>query len=143
MGAVKQTIAPASNLILAGFSYYLACERIIAIMPVIVYGDYDPVIHGQARWKATFTKRYLAQQKASGARILDFTRGRKVHSVILMDDGTLVKSPFNPTTLVERIETKRNTGNLVVRSDKGKPRPKAAADAALRARKKEEALPTP
>ena len=119
---MKQTLAPASNLVLAGFSYYLACERIIAVMPMIVVGDYDPTIHGKARWAAGFTKRFLAEKKAAGAMILDFSRGRKVHSVILMDDGTLVKSPFSPQTVCERIEEKRMTGNLVVRKDKGKPR---------------------
>ena len=120
---MKQTLAPASNLILAGFSYYLACERIIAVMPMIMVGDYDPSIHGKARFAAGYTKRLLSEQKKAGGLILDFARGRKVHSVILMDNGWLVKSPFSPITIVDRIETKRDTGNLVVRKDKGKPRP--------------------
>lgn len=116
-GGVKQTLAPGSNLILAGFGYYLACERIIAVMPVLSYGDIDPALHARVKWPATFTKRYLIAHKKKGGEILDFTRGRKVHSVIVMDNGTVVKSPYNPATLVDRIDTKG------VRCDKGKPRP--------------------
>ena len=119
---MRQTIAPASNLVLVGYGFYLACERIVAIMPLIVYGKYDPKLHGRASWGANFTKKCLFEQKKKGLRTLDFTRGRKCLSVILMDEGTLVKSPFHAETVLERIEAKRDTGNTVPRSDKGKPR---------------------
>jgi regulator of extracellular matrix RemA (YlzA/DUF370 family) len=119
---VKQTLAPASNLVLVGYGFYLACERIVAVMPMILLGEYDADLHRRARRGSYFTKRLLAEQKRKGGRILDFTRQAKTNSVILMDEGTLVRSPFHPATIVERIETKRDTGNLVVRRDKGKPR---------------------
>jgi regulator of extracellular matrix RemA (YlzA/DUF370 family) len=124
----KQTLAPGSNLILAGFGYYLACERIIAVMPVLNYGDIDPALHARVKWPATFTKRYLVAHKKKGGEILDFTRGRKVHSVIVMDNGTVVKSPYNAATLVDRVGDTKG-----YRSDKGKPRP------AMRKKKEPEA----
>ena len=119
---MKQTLAPASNLVLVGYGFYAACERFIAVMPMTLLGEYDPTIHGYTRRATYFTKRFLVAQKKAGALILDFTRQAKTHSVILMDNGTVIRSPFSASTIAERVNTKRDTGNLVVRKDKGRKR---------------------
>jgi regulator of extracellular matrix RemA (YlzA/DUF370 family) len=121
-GGVKQTLAPAANLVLGGFGCYFACERVIAIMPLVIHGEYDPTIHGAVRHPSYAARGLLRAQKKTGGKIIDFTRKQKALSIILMDDGSIIRSPFHSPTLVERIEEKRTTGNLVVRKDKGKPR---------------------
>lgn len=77
------------NLISIGLGNYISADRVIAI----VSPDSAPI------------KRMVSEAKDSGTAI-DSTYGRRTRAVIVMDSGQIVLSSLQPSTLMERNNTK-------------------------------------
>lgn len=48
--------------------------------------------------------RNLISEKRDEKKLVDATRGRKTRSLILLDNGYLVLSPYKPETLVDKFQ---------------------------------------
>jgi regulator of extracellular matrix RemA (YlzA/DUF370 family) len=81
------------ELLHVGFGNMVAARRVLAI----VAPDSLPV------------RRMMREAVERGA-LVDASRGRKVKSVLVMDNGTIVTSALHPSTIARRLEQRPEVG---------------------------------